>query len=190
VRDRLQAMEILSYKLLYFERDDQQGFVLPQNYPELALVTITTHDLPTLAGFWIHRDINVRRETDMFENREAALDATAEREADKQRLLSRLHELCLLPEHSDRDARAYPEVTGELHHAVVSFLAQTPSKIFMLTQEDLLKECDQQNLPGSTVEYPNWSLKMKYTVEDLRTNPEAQAFCDMFRDVVDRSGRG
>jgi 4-alpha-glucanotransferase len=189
VRDRLQAMDILSYKLLYFERDDEQGFVLPQDYPELALVTITTHDLPTLAGFWIHKDINVRQETGMFETHEAAIEAAREREADKQRLLSRLDELGLLSEHSHRDARAYPEVTGDLHHAVVSFLAHTPAKIFMVTQEDLLKECDQQNLPGSTVEYPNWSLKMKYTLEDLRADPEAEAFCRMFRDVVDRSGR-
>ena len=104
-------------------------------------------------------------------------------------LLALLIDLNLLAPDADRDVSAYPEITGELHHAVVQFLAGTPSKIFILTQEDLFKEANQQNVPGTTTEYPNWSLKMKYTVEQLRADHEAQAFSHMFRNVVDRSGR-
>ena len=189
IRHKLNETNIFSYKLLYFEKDEQQNFIQPQEYPELALVTVATHDLPTLAGFWTHRDIEVRKEAGMFDNQQAAIKAAAEREADKEKLLGLLQELDLLPGHCARDIKAYPELTRELHNAVVGFLALTPAKLFVLSQEDLFKEARQQNLPGTIREYPNWSLKTKYGVEQLRRDPKARAFCEMFRAWIDRSGR-
>jgi 4-alpha-glucanotransferase len=189
IRKRLTEANILSYRLLYFEKDNHQGFILPEDYPELALVTITTHDLPTLAGFWSHRDIEVRKEAGMFENQQAFIEAAAERTVDKKKLLRLLQELDLLPEHCSTDINSHPEITGELHNAVVGFLAMTPAKLFILSQEDLFKETDQQNLPGTTTQYPNWSLKMKYALEQLRSDPGARAFSDMFRNRIERSER-
>lgn len=189
IRDILKDANIFSYRLLYFEKDDQQDFVRPQDYPELALATVTTHDLPTLAGYWAHRDIEIRKEAGMFDKKRAVISAAAEREADKEKLFALLQDLGLLPAYCNRDLNAYPELNGEIHSAVVGFLALTPAKLFVLSQEDLFKEKDQQNLPGTTAEHPNWSLKMKYTVEQLRKDPDARAFCDMFRNWVERSGR-
>jgi 4-alpha-glucanotransferase len=187
MRDILAEANIFSYRLLYFEKDEQQNFILPQDYPELALVTVTTHDLPTLAGFWTHRDIKIRDGAGVFDSQQAVKNASDEREADKRKLLGLLAGLSLLPVHLEQNA--YPEVTGEIHHAVVGFLAMTPAKLFILGQEDLFKETEQQNLPGTTVEYPNWSVKMRYTLEQLCSDPEAKAFCDMFRAVIIKSGR-
>ena len=65
-------------------------------------------------------------------------------------MLDLLIELQLLPDWFPRNAREVPELTGELHNAIVGFLASTPSKLMVLNQEDLLKETEQQNLPGST----------------------------------------
>jgi 4-alpha-glucanotransferase len=187
MRDILAEANIFSYRLLSFEKDDQQNFILPQDYPELAVVTVTTHDLPTLAGFWTHRDIKIRDGAGMFDSQQAVMNASDEREADKRKLLALLEDLSLMPAHLDKNA--YPEVTGEIHNAVVGFLAMTPAKLFILSQEDLFKETEQQNLPGTTVEYPNWSVKMRYTVEQLRSDPKARTFCDMFRAVISKSGR-
>ncbi|NVL91288.1 MAG: 4-alpha-glucanotransferase [Desulfobacterales bacterium] len=189
IRDILGKANIFSYRLLYFEKDDQKGFIPPQDYPELALVAVATHDLPTLAGFWTHRDIKIRKEAGMFDSREAVVNAASEREIDKHNLLKLLQDLKLLPEHYPCDPRAYPGVTGELHNAIVGFLALTPAKLFILSQEDLFKGRDQQNLPGTTVEYPNWSLKMEYTVEQLRSDSKARTFSDMFQNWIKRSGR-
>ncbi len=82
-----------------------------------------------------------------------------------------------------------PELVGELHNAIVGFLTSTPSKLMVLNQEDLLKQVEQQNLPGSTAEYPNWRRKMKCTVEELWTSREIQDFASMFRLWLDRTGR-
>ncbi|MBW1741852.1 MAG: 4-alpha-glucanotransferase [Deltaproteobacteria bacterium] len=189
LRGVLAKANILSYRLLYFEKDEQQGFILPQNYPELALVTITTHDLPTLAGFWRHADIKIREEAGMFNDPQAVINASNERESDKRRLLDVLKVLELLPVSYDNNKSAHEEVSGEIHTAVMGFLAMTPAKLFLVSQEDLFKETDQQNLPGTTSEYPNWSLKMKHTVEQLSSDSEVRRFCEVFGKIVERSGR-
>ncbi len=189
IRDALAEANVLSYRLLYFEKDEQQNFILPQNYPELALVTITTHDLPTLAGFWMHADVKIREEAGMFNDPQAVINASNERESDKRRLFDVLKVLELLPEAYSDNTSAHEEVSEEILTAVIGFLAMTPAKLFLVSQEDLFKETDQQNLPGTTSEYPNWSLKMKHTVEQLSSDSEVRRFCEVFRKVVEKSGR-
>ena len=113
----------------------------------------------------------------------------ADRANQKQKLLDLLAGLKLLPDWFPRDASQVPELVGELHNAIVGFLTSTPSKLMVLNQEDLLKQAEQQNLPGSTTEYPNWRHKMKCTVEELWTSGEIQDFASMFRLWLDRTGR-
>ncbi|MBW2259856.1 MAG: 4-alpha-glucanotransferase [Deltaproteobacteria bacterium] len=117
------------------------------------------------------------------------INASNDRESDKRRLLDVLKVLELLPGGYNNNTSAHEEVSEEIHTAVIGFLAMTPAKLFLVSQEDLFKETDQQNLPGTTSEYPNWSLKMKHTVEQLSSDPEVRRFCEVFRKVVERSGR-
>jgi 4-alpha-glucanotransferase len=105
-------------------------------------------------------------------------------------MLNLLFEQGLMAAGLPRSASAYPELTGPLHNAVVGFLALTPSQLLAINQEDLTKELHQQNLPGTTWQYPNWGRKMCYTVEQLRTDPEARGYADMLRNWVIKSGRG
>ena len=61
VRETLARFGILSYRLFYFEKNDSGGFRRYDEYPPQALVSSTTHDLPTLAGFWTGADLDARR---------------------------------------------------------------------------------------------------------------------------------
>jgi 4-alpha-glucanotransferase len=189
VRQVLARFKILSYRLLYFEQDRTGRFRRPEEYPRDALVSATTHDLPTLAGFWVGRDIEARRDAGLLPDDGSYHRMRQERALQKQKLLDLLIELRLLPDWYPRNALEVPELTGELHNAIVGFLASTPAKLMVLNQEDLLKQTEQQNLPGSTAEYPNWGRKMKATVEELWTSPEVQAFTTMFRGWLERTGR-
>ena len=189
VREQLAAFGILSYRVFYFEKNGGGELRAYEEYPRQALVSSTTHDLPTLAGFWIGADIQARREAGLVD--EAAWRAQWEaRAAEKQKMLETLLRLGLLPQHLPRVASAYPELTGELHNAIVGFLAMTPSELLAINQEDLTKEQAQQNLPGSTWQYPNWGRKMRFTVEQLRDDPTARDYTTMFRNWIARSGRG
>jgi 4-alpha-glucanotransferase len=59
----------------------------------------------------------------------------------------------------------------------------------VLDQEDLLKETEQQNLPGSTWQYPNWRRKMPFALEELRSEDLPRAFGAMFRNWLEQTGR-
>lgn len=189
VRDVLAKGNVLSYRLLYFEKDAEQDFIPPKDYPELALVTITTHDLPTLAGFWRHTDISTREEAGMFDSHEAVVCASAQRETDKKKLVAVLKTLGLLPGGYAYTSNANEEMTDDVHAALMGFLAMTPAKLFLASLEDLFKETEQQNMPGTISEYPNWSLKMKHTVEKLGCDPEPRKYGEIFGRIVERSGR-
>ena len=189
VRETLDRFGVLSYRLFYFEKRADGQFKSYDEYPERALVSSTTHDLPTLAGFWIGEDIEARRRAGMFPDDAMYRRQVEERAVEKQRVLDLLHSLNLLPAYSPTSAASMPEMTGELHNAVIGFLALTPSQLLAVNQEDLTKEIAQQNLPATTWQYPNWSRKMKYTLEQLRTEPVARDFVAMFRNWLGRTRR-
>ncbi|MFN9085885.1 MAG: 4-alpha-glucanotransferase [Acidobacteriota bacterium] len=188
VRQALAECHILSYRLLYFERHPGGAFKLPADYPPLAIVSSTTHDLPTLAGFWTGRDIEARRAAALIDEAGYRAQWTS-REQDKQHLLHALHHLQLLPPGYPEDIRHVPELSGELHNAIIGFLAATPAQLLVLNQEDLTKETEQQNLPGATWQYPNWQRKMRYTLEELSADPRVHDFTRMYRGWLERSGR-
>ena len=104
-------------------------------------------------------------------------------------MLDVLFQLELVGSFMPRSAEAYTELTGELHNAIIGFLAMTPSQWLAINQEDLTKEMNQQNLPGSTWQYPNWGRKMRFTIEQLRGDAETRGYTTMFHNWIERSGR-
>jgi 4-alpha-glucanotransferase len=189
IRKELARFGILSYRLFYFEKDEQENFRPPGAYPRQSLVSITTHDLPTLPGFWSGRDIEARRAAGLLGNGDAYQRQLEARAREKQKMLDLLLRFGFLPEWFPRNSAEVPELCGELHSAVVGFLASTPAKLMLLTLEDLTKEADQQNLPGSTWQYPNWRRKLRFTVAELSENEQARDFTAMFRDWLRNTGR-
>jgi 4-alpha-glucanotransferase len=187
IRESLARFGVLSYRLFYFEQNGGK-FRQYQEYPPQALVSSTTHDLPTLAGFWTGVDIEARREAGKLDD-EGRRRQLAARAAEKQKMLDVLFETGLLSQNMSHSADDYPEMNGDLHNAVVGFLALAPSQLLAINQEDLTKELEQQNLPGTTAEYPNWQRKMRFTVEQLRSDPQARGFTEMFRNWIAKSGR-
>lgn len=187
IRDALAQFGILSYRLFYFEKHRDGAFKRSYEYPRQALVASATHDLPTIAGFWTYRDIEARKAAGLADEN-GYQQQRRDRDREKQEMLNLLREQALLQEDYPRDASQIPELDGVLHNAVVGFLGQVPSMIMLLNQEDLTKETEQQNLPGSTAQYPNWQRKMKVKIEDLRS-PEFGPYAAMVRYQLERTGR-
>jgi 4-alpha-glucanotransferase len=187
VRETLARFGILSYKLLFFERDGER-FRMPAEYPASALTSTSTHDLATLAGYWVGADVEARFHAGAIDEG-GRRSQHADRVRDKQKLLDALFESGLLPHNQERDAARIPEITGELHYAICGFLATTPCSMWLMNQEDLTKEINQQNLPGTTAEYPNWGRKMRWTIPELSSDPEARDCASMLRVWVQKSHR-
>jgi 4-alpha-glucanotransferase len=164
MRSGLYEAGILSYRLLYFERHGDGRFKLPHEYPKQAIVCTTTHDLPTIAGFWTGHDIDVRRQVGLILDDASYQQQKHQRRIDKQRLLEALREIRVLTEPVDLDAPALP---NSVRDAILRFLQFTPSYMFAETQDDITGFPEQQNMPGTTWQHPNWRHKMPVTLDEL-----------------------
>ena len=164
VRQALAEAGILGYRVFWFEKNPDGSFRRPAEYPAQAAVSTTTHDLPTLAGFAAARDIEARRAAGLIDDEEYHKQL-ATRHQEQARLDEALRE-------------------AGFEHDPLGFLLSTPCALAIINQEDLTGETEQQNLPGSTWQHPNWRRKMKVAVEDL--GPLAKNL----GEKIARSGRG
>jgi len=170
VREALAAARVLSYRLLYFQRDASGGFLPPRAYPRDALVSIGTHDLPTLAGWWQGRDIALRDRLDLFPDAAMRERHVSERALDRVRLLDALAHAGRLSVDADVEVLARGPLSAALVEAIHGWLAACPSRLMMVQPEDWLGVVEQNNLPGTVDEHPNWRRKLPLTVEELRTD--------------------
>jgi len=189
VREALAHLQIFSYRLFYFERDEHGGFKDGQSYPQLALASVGTHDLPTLAGFWAGEDLSLRKSLGLFPSESQFQAARKNRKQEKNKIVERLVASGFLSEHLAGNPNTYHEFTEELHSAIIGFMFSTSAKLVLLSQEDLFKDARQQNVPGTVSEYPNWSTKMKYSLEEMRQDSEVEKCLRIFRQWLSHSGR-
>lgn len=156
----LKKWGILSSKVLYFERA-QRGFKPASRYPASSLATANTHDMPTLAGFWTERDIELRAQVGLLRTPADVMGAKAERAADKKSLL-RLLGLVSPPSY---EVEHFPRtLTGAVHE----FLCSTRSDLVGLSFDDLVGEIDPVNVPGVGPDrYPSWRRRSRLTMEEV-----------------------
>jgi 4-alpha-glucanotransferase len=188
-RETMQRVRFFSCRLVYFERHDDGRFRDPAAYPRDALVSINTHDLATFTGWWEGTDLATRRAIGLIRTEEEWQRALEERRAERRLLLERLVASGLLPPQRAPGSGEPGVLDGELHNAVVGFVASTASRLCTLSQEDLFKEREQQNVPGTVAEHPNWVRTMEWTIEELFSSPVVRDFAAMYRGWVERTGR-
>ena len=170
VREGLRGADVLSYRLLVFERDAPDHFRRPHDYPRLALASIGSHDLSPLQGWWVGDDLGQRRRLGLLDDGQYERFAADRRQA-RGALLGALAETGLLPEGESTDAGRYPMLPSGLVDAVHAFLARTASMWTMVNPEDVFDLVDATNLPGTTDEHPNWSRRLPVPVEAWTAHP-------------------
>src|SRR5512135_3084860 len=114
-REMLHSFKMLSYRLFYFERNyPDPSFKSPGKYVSMALCAITTHDLPTIYGYWAGRDIEVKRQLDIYADEEGWKSEIITRDRDKGLILSALKTHGLVPADFPEDPKALPHMSHEL----------------------------------------------------------------------------
>jgi 4-alpha-glucanotransferase len=165
----LEKWGVLSSKVLYFERNRRGAFKPAERYPRLALATANTHDMPTIAGFWEGRDIEVRSDVGLIASEADAERAREDRETDRAALLRRLRAEKLIPRGQA------PETPAELRGAVHAFLCRTPSQLVGLSLDDLAGEVEPVNVPGVGADkYPSWTRKMRLDLATITASDDVR----------------
>ncbi|MCE5312679.1 MAG: 4-alpha-glucanotransferase [Nitrospiraceae bacterium] len=163
VWDTLQRYSALSFKLLYFQRQyPEPDFLSPEKYPEHAICSVTTHDLPTLFGFWAGKDIELRKKLGIIKDEEELQRAYTERVRDKRLLLKAVADSGI-----DVSSLSDNEITPQLCAAVYEFLSKTPCMLLGVNLDDILGTLEQQNMPGTIDEHPNWRQKTEQSIRQI-----------------------
>jgi 4-alpha-glucanotransferase len=168
-QDTLARYGIWSFQVMLFQRAADGGFVAQDHYRENALVTFATHDLPTFAGWLSGHDLAVKRG------------------------------LGLDPGETDHDRAAAKEALGRAMAwrglptldclSVTRFLADTPSRLLMVSLEDALGVVDQVNVPGTVDEHPNWRRRLSVSLEDLLSSSTLRSIGSVM-EGTGRASRG
>ncbi len=174
IRAAMSQYQLLSYRLLYFEREHGGVFKAPHTYPRHALVAVSTHDLPTLAGWWSGHDIEVRETLTMYPHEHTAREQRQARAHERHRLLEALAQAKLLPPGIEIDTAANQPLSQQLADAIHAYVASTPAQVMVVQLEDVLGMVDQANLPGTVNEHPNWRRKLPIGVEALADDTRAR----------------
>jgi 4-alpha-glucanotransferase len=157
-RQRLAANGIYGMRVLWFERE-RSRFTPPQAWSADTVAMTSTHDLPTVAGWWRGKDIETRVQLRLTADGDRE---TAERSKDRRALWRAF-----------RRAKAAagevpsPHETPPVADAAVKFIAQAASELTLLPLEDALALDDQPNLPGTIDQHPNWRRRYPGSASDL-----------------------
>ncbi len=168
---------ILSYRVLYFERAPDGEFLAPVAYPVQALVTISTHDLPTLEGYWQGTDLAARDALALFPSPDLRERLYVDRAADRERLPR-----ALAREGLAAPSPTAPALTRDEAAAVHAYVAGTPSALMTLQLEDVFGQTEQANLPATTEDMqPNWRRKVALDLEDWTRDGRFAVTCAAIR---------
>lgn len=169
IRRELARARIFSYRVFYFERTSGNRFTPPEDYPHLALAAATTHDLPTLAGYWEGRDIQLKEHMHLYPRPRMAEQDAASREQDRLLLVEALKNRGWLSPDFVPQPQPCPE---DVRRGVLAYLGESRAALLEVRLEDILGLTAQQNLPGTTDQHPNWRQKIFPPLEDLRRDPQ------------------
>jgi 4-alpha-glucanotransferase len=150
--------QVLSYRVFMLEQKAGSYDHAAQTYPELALATVTTHDMPTLVGYWQEHDLALRHQLDLFPNAQVADSLHQLRADEKQLMRQRLQ----LPE-GDYSQADYAQLIRASH----LFTARQSAKLLAFQLEDLLLMATPVNIPGTSTEYPNWRRKLVENIDQI-----------------------
>jgi 4-alpha-glucanotransferase len=162
VTEALAQRHMLGSSVLWFTRErDAPGEPLlpPGAWPEESVATISTHDLPTVAGFLRGEHVRVRAELGLLDDVAAEKAKAA---ADRAELLDLLRAEGLIEGTPGED---------ELIVAIHALLARSRSRLVLVSPYDVTGEVQQPNLPGTVDQYPNWRLPLSLSLEELQADP-------------------
>ncbi|VTU17036.1 malto-oligosyltrehalose synthase [Variovorax sp. RA8] len=175
MREALARFDILSYRLLFFEREADGAFKPAAAYPAQALAAVGTHDLPTLAGWWCGEDLRLRLQLGLIPDEAQLEQQLLDRARQRVQLLLAVRHAGLLSAEEIAQASSESRLAPRTVEAVHAFLAEAPALLMMVQLEDVLGVVEQANMPGTTHEQPNWQRKLPADLHALAASEALDA---------------
>jgi 4-alpha-glucanotransferase len=162
---RLADVGVYGMGVLWFERE-RGRFKPPQRWPTAVAAMTSTHDLPTVAGWWSGNDIATRAQLGLAPE---AGKERAERRSERKILWRAFRRAKAAEGDPPADSKG-----GPVADAAVKFVSQTGCDIVLLPLEDALALEEQPNLPGTVNEHPNWRRRYATESKDLLSSTKVR----------------
>ncbi len=159
-RRRLTQAGIAGMDVMWFERN-RGSFRAPSRWRRDAVSMTTTHDLPTVAGWWRGTDIEVRSALGL-----SAAGEAEQRPSDRRRLWQ-----AFVAAGTAEGPAPAPDDPTPAVDAALAFVASSPGPLMLAPLEDLLGLADQPNLPGTIEQHPNWRRRLEPPAAQLFDDP-------------------
>lgn len=170
IRTKLADNGIYSYRVFFFEQAEDGGFFSPSHYPVQSMSTLTTHDMPTLIGYWHCLDLELGKNLGLYPTQEILDDLYRSRHDNKQSILDTLHGHGSIDDNISRDVN-FTGMNQDLNFGMQVHMASGSSALMSLQLEDWLEMDKPVNIPGTFDEYPNWRRKLSRNLEDIFAMP-------------------
>ncbi|WP_293783474.1 4-alpha-glucanotransferase, partial [uncultured Aeromicrobium sp.] len=170
VTETMHERGILSSAVLWFERAwdaPGQPHIRPQDWEPETMASISTHDLPTVAG-WL-QDERIRVQAELGILGAPVEEAMARAAADREALLALLR----------REGIAEDDLVVALH----AVIARAASRLVLSSPADAVGQVQQPNLPGTVDEYPNWRIRLPVDLDTFFEDGRVRAAVAPLRDA-------
>lgn len=175
LRDGLQELGAYSYKLFFGERATDGGFIDPKLYEKHAMSALTTHDMPTIKGWWEGQDLSLGCRLGVYTEDEAK-ELSVIRKDSKQRILDSMHGLGSIGNDIAKNAEDVP-YSKDLVLGMQVHMCHGSCTLYSTQIEDWIGIDKPVNVPGTFREYPNWKRKLTADLEDIFSNEYVQKLC-------------
>ena len=160
---------ILGMQVLWFQRD-YGFFIEPSRWSAPVMATTSTHDLPTVAGWWRELDLEWQDRVGQRPQENTLQQLRQDRAGDRDALWAAF---CYAE--AGEGETPMPFAAQDAVDAAVRFVAQTPAVLAMIPVEDLLGLDEQPNLPGTIDQHPNWRRRLATTIDQIFEQPQVKA---------------
>ena len=165
--ERMRKAGILGMRVLWFEQEKDGSFRPPSEWSREAAAMTTTHDLPTVLGWWRGRDVDWREKLSLFPSAETARVERDRRGRDREALWSAFRASGA----AARDDAPGPEDTEPVLEAALAHTGSAACRLAILPVEDVLGLPEQPNLPGTVKGHPNWRRRLPGDAGTLLDDP-------------------
>lgn len=147
-RSYLEERGVLGTSIMWFENTDDAP-TPPEDYRELCLSSVTTHDLPPTAGFLTLEHVAIRERLGLLTR------PVEEERAQEEQSIAKVR-AALVARGWLEPAAGLPSVIEAMHR----WLGHTPSALRAISLADVVGDRRAINQPGTDDEYPNWRLPL------------------------------
>ena len=130
--------------------------------PRQSVASLNTHDTAMFASFWADRDIEDQVALGLLDQAHAD-DALGRRRQLRGALVTHLRTRRLIK-------AGQPSASAVLR-ACLAMLGVSDAECVIVTLEDLWGETEPQNTPGTDRERPNWTRRMRLSLDQIQSNP-------------------